>query len=184
LDPRYIFFPHWSYIIPSEIYSNFECVVFHMTDLPYGRGGSPLQNLIIRGFTETKISAFKVEEKFDSGPIYLKSELSLDGSASQIYYRASEVIMSMISTILEVTITPQPQTGDVTFFNRRTQSQSDIKPVDNERTLVDMIRMLDAEGYPKAYLSLKNFEVEFSEVSEINGQIRATAVFKRKLEGS
>ncbi len=26
----------------------FECVCFHMTDVPYGRGGSPLQNLIIR----------------------------------------------------------------------------------------------------------------------------------------
>ena len=34
-----------------------------MTDLPYGRGGSPLQNLIIRGFESTKISAieFKME---------------------------------------------------------------------------------------------------------------------------
>lgn len=49
IRPEKIFIPHWSYIIEEKIYSNFECIVFHMTDLPFGRGGSPLQNLIIRG---------------------------------------------------------------------------------------------------------------------------------------
>ena len=46
LNPRYIFFPHWSWRVPREIIENYECVCFHMTDLPYGRGGTPLQNLI------------------------------------------------------------------------------------------------------------------------------------------
>jgi methionyl-tRNA formyltransferase len=41
--PDYIFFPHWSYLIPEDIYNRFECVIFHMTDLPFGRGGSPIQ---------------------------------------------------------------------------------------------------------------------------------------------
>ena len=45
--PKYIFFPHWSWIIPEEIYNNYNCVVFHSTDLPFGRGGSPLQTLIV-----------------------------------------------------------------------------------------------------------------------------------------
>jgi len=40
-NPRYVFFPHWSWMIPKKIYDNFECVVFHMTDLPFGR----VQNL-------------------------------------------------------------------------------------------------------------------------------------------
>lgn len=54
--PEMVFFPHWSYIIPAEIYENYTCIVFHMTDLPFGRGGSPLQNLIVRGIYETKVS--------------------------------------------------------------------------------------------------------------------------------
>ena len=41
-NPRYIFFPHWSWIVPKEIFEKYECVCFHMTDLPFGRGGSPL----------------------------------------------------------------------------------------------------------------------------------------------
>ena len=56
-SPKYIFFPHWSHIIPQDVYENFTCVVFHMTDLPFGRGGSPLQNLISRGIYKTKITA-------------------------------------------------------------------------------------------------------------------------------
>ncbi len=36
LKPRYVFFPHWSHIIPQDIYENFECVIFHMTDFPFG----------------------------------------------------------------------------------------------------------------------------------------------------
>ena len=29
IQPSYIFFMHWSYIIPKEIYNNFECIIFH-----------------------------------------------------------------------------------------------------------------------------------------------------------
>ena len=49
IDPDFVFFPHWSWLIPEDIHGRFECVIFHMTDVPYGRGGSPLQNLIVRG---------------------------------------------------------------------------------------------------------------------------------------
>ena len=59
LNPKFVFFPHWSSRIKRDIFENFECVIFHMTDLPFGRGGSPLQNLIVRGFNETRISAIK-----------------------------------------------------------------------------------------------------------------------------
>src|SRR3989339_963082 len=70
LSPRYVFFPHWSHRIPADVFQNFECVIFHMTDLPFGRGGSPLQNLIARGIYETQISALKCVEEVDAGPIY------------------------------------------------------------------------------------------------------------------
>ena len=76
LNPDIIFIPHWSFIISDKIFNKFKCIVFHMTDLPYGRGGSPLQNLISRGFSETKISAIVVEKQLDAGPVYLKKNLS------------------------------------------------------------------------------------------------------------
>ena len=42
----------------SKIVKNYTCICFHMTDLPYGRGGSPLQNLILDG-KNTMITAFR-----------------------------------------------------------------------------------------------------------------------------
>jgi len=40
IKPRYVFFPHWSWKVPAEIFNIAECALFHMTDLPFGRGGS------------------------------------------------------------------------------------------------------------------------------------------------
>ena len=60
-QPRYIFFPHWSELVPAELTQMYDCVCFHMTDVPFGRGGSPLQNLIKRGFKVTKLTALCME---------------------------------------------------------------------------------------------------------------------------
>src|SRR4051812_8679688 len=100
IAPEFIFFPHWSHRIKKAVYEQFECVIFHMTDLPFGRGGSPLQNLITRGIEETKISALRCVEELDAGPIYLKKPLSLHGSAEEIYLRAARIIEEMIIEML------------------------------------------------------------------------------------
>ncbi|EOD6374053.1 formyltransferase family protein [Campylobacter jejuni] len=93
INPKYIFFPHWSFIIPDEIYQNYECIVFHMSDLPFGRGGSPLQNLILQNIKKTKISALKVCKDLDAGDIYLKCKLDISKhSAQKIYKKASKII--------------------------------------------------------------------------------------------
>ena len=126
-QPDYIFFPHWSYLIPADIYEKYTCVVFHMTDLPFGRGGSPLQNLIIRKINETKVSAIKVEKEIDAGPIYMKEEVSLRGSAQEIFDRVSEIVFKkMIPRFWKEEIEPSEQQGEVVFFKRRTPEQSEL----------------------------------------------------------
>lgn len=93
INPRYLFFLHWSWKVPKEIIKNYRCVCFYMTDVPYERGGSPLQNLIIRGHRTTKLTALKMAEAFDAGPVYLKKPLSLEGRAEEIYLRANDFRM-------------------------------------------------------------------------------------------
>ena len=126
INPQKIFIPHWSYIIPDNIYEKYECIVFHMTDLPYGRGGSPLQNLIIRGKKNTKISAIRVVKELDAGDIYLKRNLSLEGTAKDIFFRSVPIIEEMINTIIEDNLQPTPQNGDPVIFKRRKSAESDI----------------------------------------------------------
>lgn len=69
--PDIISFPHWSYIIPEEITTHWNCVVFHMTVLPYGRGGIPLQNLIVRGHKDTVLSAIQVTKEIEMPGRYI-----------------------------------------------------------------------------------------------------------------
>lgn len=168
-SPRYIFFPHWSHIVPAAIVERFECVCFHMTDLPYGRGGSPLQNLIIRGHRDTRISALRMTDVLDGGPIYQKRPLSLEGSAEQIFERAGASIIEMIAWIASNEPQPSPQEGQSVAFERRKPSQSRIAGITGADGLYDHIRMLDAPGYPRAFIEHEGWRMEFGE-AELSGE--------------
>lgn len=162
---EYIFFPHWSYIIPSEIYENFECIIFHMTDLPFGRGGSPCQNLIKRGIYETQITALRCIEELDAGPIYLKRQLSLYGTAEEIFLRASKIMESMIINIINNRLEPHEQIGEVVAFKRLKPADGNLEYMKTLLDIFDGIRMLDAEGYPQAFLKIGPFKFEFARAS-------------------
>lgn len=165
ISPVKIFIPHWSYIIPSAIFERYECIVFHMTDLPYGRGGSPLQNLIVRGLTATKLSALRVEVGLDTGPVYLKMDLSLSGTAEEIFVRVNKLVGKMIVEIIQNNLRPVPQEGDPVVFKRRKPEQSDMSGLEKLEEIFDYIRMLDADGYPHAYIEKGEFRYEFTRAS-------------------
>lgn len=182
INPRYIFFPHWSWYIPKDIYENFECVVFHMADLPYGRGGSPLQNQIIRGIYQTKISAIKACGELDAGDIYLKYPIDISyGNADEILQMVSEIVFNkMIPCFIQEKLLAKPQVGDILVFERRNPTQSRIPQGLTMRQLYDYIRMLDGEGYPTAYLEteygkfyFKNAEFKDGKlISEVNFEVK------------
>ena len=165
IRPEKIFIPHWSHKIHEKIFNNYACIIFHMTDLPFGRGGSPLQNLISRGLESTKITAIRIDGGIDSGDVYLKKDLSLLGTAEEVFIRANNVMERMILEIIKKNLSPIPQTGDPVKFKRRTEEMSTIKEIDTIEDLFNHIRMLDAEGYPKAFLETDNFRLEFSRAS-------------------
>ncbi len=171
--PRYVFFLHWSWKVPVEILEEVECVCFHMTDVPYGRGGSPLQNLIIRGHRETRLTALRMTSELDAGPVYLKRSLSLEGGAEEIYLRASALSADMIQQIARDEMHPSPQTGVAVNFKRRKPEESQIAKLDSLEQLHDFIRMLDAKGYPRAFLSHDGYRFEFSRSALYDGRIVA-----------
>lgn len=183
INPKHIFFPHWSYIIPDEIFENFNCIIFHMTDLPYGRGGSPLQNLIIRGHTETMISAIQCVKEIDAGPVYLKKPLSLEGTADEIFLRSAKIIEDMIVNFTTKELKSQPQKGEVVKFVRRKPEQSNLKNIKSINQIFDYIRMLDAEGYPKAFLDTNGYKYQFSDAEmKKNSIIAKVEIMEKKHE--
>ena len=182
IAPRYVFFPHWSHKVPAEIHEHYECVIFHMTDLPYGRGGSPLQNLIQRGHQDTVISALRCVDEMDAGPIYMKEPLSLAGSATEIFQRAVGVIESMIDTMVQEQPKPEPQTGEPVYFKRRKPPESDLTAAapTSLGEFFDFIRMLDADGYPRAYIDMQDHRIEFSQVEMQSDRLVGTFTISRR----
>lgn len=180
LKPRYIFFLHWSWIVPDEIINNYECICFHMTDVPYGRGGSPLQNLIMRGHRQTKLTALRMVHELDAGPVYMKRDLSLEGSAEEILIRATYLSVEMIKNIIQSEPTATPQLGDVVIFKRRKPTESAIPKFESLTQLYDFIRMLDAEGYPHAFIEYNGYRYEFSQADIADGcvttQVKITQI--------
>jgi len=184
ISPRYIFSLHWSWKVPQELVDRFECVCFHMTDVPYGRGGSPLQNLIVRGYRETQLTALRMTAEFDAGPVYMKEPLSLEGGAEEIYCRASRLSAEMIQRIIQREPKPLPQQGEPVTFKRRKPEDSEIKGAASLEELHDLIRMLDAEGYPRAFLHQAGFRFEFSRPALYDGRLVADVRITRENEKS
>jgi len=180
LDPEWIFVPHWSHLIPKEIWSRWPTVIFHMTDLPYGRGGSPLQNLIQRGHSSTMLTALRCTAEFDAGPIYGKEPLGLLGTAEEILIRADDLIEAMIERIVLNRPDPQPQQGDPVLFSRRKPEQSNLchSPAGDLSACYDQIRMLDADGYPHAFLEVNGLRLEFRRVNRRSDGLHADVVIK------
>jgi len=155
-----------------------------MTDVPFGRGGSPLQNLIVRGHRKTTLTALRMAEEFDAGPVYIKEPLSLEGGAEEIYLRAGRASAKMIQRIVREEMTPVSQEGKAVNFKRRTPAESEVRNPASLEVLYDFIRMLDAEGYPRAFLDYSGMRFEFSRPALYDGRIVADVKITRVNAGT
>jgi methionyl-tRNA formyltransferase len=144
-----------------------------MTDVPFGRGGSPLQNLIVRGHRETTLTALRMTDQIDAGPVYLKRPLSLEGAAEEIYIRATRLSLEMAEEITRLEPIPVPQKGTPVHFERRTPEQSRIHQPATLDELHDFIRMLDADDYPRAFLECDGYRYTFRRAARYDGRIEA-----------
>jgi methionyl-tRNA formyltransferase len=176
INPRYIFFPHWNWKVNSEIYKRFECIAFHTAPLPYGRGGSPIQNLILKGFKHSPVCALKMTEVVDGGPIYDSTEVSLEGTITDIFSRIAFCIERLIVKICQSNPIPIEQRGEVVVFNRLSIADNELLSEYSINRLYDQIRMLDGSDYPKAYIKFGDYKIEFTQpsldVNELNAHIR------------
>jgi methionyl-tRNA formyltransferase len=180
LRPRYVFFPHWSWLVPPEILDLAECVCFHETALPFGRGGSPIQNLIARGQRETVVTALRMVPELDAGPVYLQRPLSLEGLAEEVYLRAARTIAEMMRAIADQEPAPRPQEGAPVVFGRRTPGDSHLPATGSLEALFDHLRMLDADGYPRAFADVGPWRLEFTRPALRTGAIEADVRITRR----
>ena len=182
IKPDIIFFPHWNYIVKKEIFQNYLCIGFHTSPLPYGRGGSPVQNMIVRNFKKTKLCSLKLTEKIDSGPIYMKKEISLEGTGEKIFLNIYKSILDMIFKIEKKIPIAKIQKGKAVYFKRRKLKDGNLLVSENINEIFNLIRMLDINflNYPKAFIKNKKIIFKFKNARLKKNKIEAEVDILRK----
>ena len=180
VSPKFVFFPHWNWFVDEEIIENFDCILFHTAPLPFGRGGSPIQNLILEEVKETPVCALKMTKTLDAGPIYCKKIISLSGRLEEIFERLNLSINLLIKKIVKQKLIPVPQKGQVKVFSRLSELDNEIPKYLPINKLYDRIRMLDADFYPSAYINYGNARLEFSNITLEDDKIYCTTQIELK----
>lgn len=177
INPSAIFFIDWSWIVSDDIVNKYRCIGFHSAPLPHFRGGSPIQNQIIRGFKKTKISAFLMDGGVDTGDIILQRDLDLNGSLKEIFGRSSVIIFDMIKDIISGKTTQKKQQGAGSYYPRRKPEQSKIDFGRDLEYLYNLIRMLE-DPYPNAFFDIENKRLLFKQADYDGNKIIATVEIK------
>ena len=170
-NPNIILFYGWSWLIDKSIYEKYICFMLHPSKLPKFRGGSPLQNQIIRGIKSSAVTIFKINDKIDGGDIYFQKKLSLEGTLHDIFNRIVEIgVLGTNKILYEKPRIRKQNLRKSSFFKRIKESQSEItsKELKNKSILhiFNKIRML-SDPYPNPYLRvgrkkliIKNIKIE------------------------
>jgi methionyl-tRNA formyltransferase len=154
--PNFILFYGWSDIISDKIINDFTCIMLHPSPLPLYRGGSPLQNQIIRNEKDSAVTLFIMDKGIDTGDIIAQEYLSLEGSLNEIFKRMTIIGFQLTKNILEKGFDRIKQDGlKATYFARRKPSMSEITAQElltkDAEYLYNKIRMLQAP-YPNPYI--------------------------------
>jgi methionyl-tRNA formyltransferase len=127
-------------------------IVVHASDLPKGKGFSPLQWQIRGGNKSIVLTLFEAIKEVDAGDIYSKEVLTFTGTEllaelrSKMAIKIVEMCRSFILGFSE--IQPTAQQGKETFYRRfnKGDDQLDINKTIFE--LMNQLRASDFEKYP------------------------------------
>lgn len=175
-----LFFFHWNYIVPKSIYNNFECINIHTSNLPDGKGGSPIQNQICDKIKFTKVNALRMSDTgLDAGPIYNHKKISLQGSLNDIWMTITYAALDLINDIIDNNIKAiqQPE-GEFVTYKRRKDNEIPFDKEDIEG-VYDFIRMLDNKDYPNPFVKIGNYRLEFSRAQNNGDSILSDVIIKK-----
>lgn len=154
-------------IVGSQLRGRYrKCLVIHASDLPEGRGWSPLVWQIIEGRSEIAVTLLEAAEKVDSGAIWKKVSLKFEG-----HELADEIYNALFSAEIELmdfavrnfdSVVPEPQAAyPPSNYRRRTPEDSRIDPHKSLAEQFDLLRVADSKRYP-AFFDYRGYRYEIS----------------------
>lgn len=130
-------------------------LVVHESNLPQGRGNSPLTWQILEGKNEISTCLFEAVAEIDQGPIYLRNIIKLKGNELLPTLKQTQGINSVklchkfICSYPDIIKTACPQPNEKSgFYRKRTpkDSQLDVNKTISEQ--FNLLRVVHNEHYP------------------------------------
>lgn len=141
-----------SIIPPNYLALNRHNIVVHESDLPRGKGFSPVAWQVLEGKNTIPVSLFEAVEDMDAGSIYLRDNIVLNGTELLPEIRKKQGIktLEMIIKFLNnwPNIVPEEQRGEATIYRRRNTADDKL---DIDKSLAEQfnhLRIVDNEKYP------------------------------------
>lgn len=145
-------------VIKNNLRKNKYNLVVHESDLPQGKGFSPLTWQILEGKNEITITLFEAAEKIDSGDIYLQEVVHFEGHelVDELRRRQGEKTIEMIKRFLSpgASIVGKKQKGRESFYRRRTLEDSELDLNKTLKGQFNLLRIVDNERYPAFFYYL------------------------------
>lgn len=140
-------------IVPLEVLKRYKNnLVIHESDLPKGRGWSPLSWQVLENKKRIPIVLFEAAEELDAGPIYLKDYIELDGTEllPEIKQKQGQKTIELVYRFLEKwpDIKGESQKGESSYYRRRTRQDDKLAPGKSIIENFNHLRIVDNETFP------------------------------------
>lgn len=137
---------------PEKLTLHTHNIVIHASDLPKGKGWSPMPWQIIEGKNEIVLSLFEAAEKVDSGMIYIKDKVVYEGHEliDELREKMAAKMSDMAVNYVEHydTIIGEEQIGEETFYQKRIPQDSELDITKSLLQQFNLLRTIDNERYP------------------------------------
>jgi methionyl-tRNA formyltransferase len=143
---EYLFLVSCTKIISKEIRDLYKhTLVIHESDLPKGRGWSPLVWQVLEGKNQITICLLEAADDVDTGDVWYRTLLLLDGTETyeEIHEKAAKRKISLMTLALFRPLKPVPQTGEASWYPKRFPKDSRIDPEKPLSTQFDLLRVCD-----------------------------------------
>ena len=143
-------------------------IVIHSSELPKGKGWSPLAWQILEGMNDIPVSLFEAVDAVDAGDVYILDYMKLDGTElnDEIKHKQGLIMMEMMLKYINNydTMIGKPQEGKSTFYSKRTPKNSELDIDKSISSQFNLLRVVDNERYPAFfYLNDKKYIVKIYE---------------------
>lgn len=140
----------------DQLYLNKHNLVIHESDLPKGRGMSPLTWQILNNINAIPICLLEASEKIDEGNIYYRDYLEFEGHELFDELKAlqgKKTIELVLKFINEYpNIEPIEQFGQASYYTRRRPKDSKLDISQSIENQFNLLRCVDNNEYPAFFL--------------------------------